>query len=182
MTTPIFYTLKQIENYHFTDLKYRMIKYRFKDLISKGDISEGKLVLKKNNKWHIHYSLLDKFQARRKRKSHSKVEYQSELTINFDSNYDVPFYHFIGSEVLKGLDPNQSTYCIEASDIKKNTYHIHFATTASYPDIYAVLYKIEVYLDLNIVKNKNTHIATICNKALYHNYMNKAVFGWGLYV
>jgi hypothetical protein len=182
MTTPIFYTLKQIENYHFTNLKYRMIKNRFKELISTGGITKGNLVFKKGNRWQIHYSLLDKFQAKRKHKSHSKVEYQSELTINFDSNYDLHFYHYIGSQVLKGLDPNQSAYCIEASDIKKNTYHIHFATTASYPDIYAVLYKIEEYLDLNIVKNKNTHIATICNKALYHNYMNKAVFGWGLYV
>ena len=177
---PIYYTIEQIQKYHLTDLKYRMIKYRLKLMLSSSNILQRKLAYKKGQKWFIHYSLLDKFQAIRKHKSHSLVRYENELTINFDSNYDQHFYHHIGSEILIGLEPNRSTYVIEASASRSDSYHIHFATTASYSQIYEVLSIIEENLALNIIKNKNTHLASIKNRGLYHNYIHKAIYGMGM--
>lgn len=171
--TPIFYTLKQLETYEFTDLRYRMIKYRFKELLKSSKIEEGELVKKAKNRWYVHISLIDKFQPKRKLKTHKKIHYQNELTINFDDNYDADFYHLIGSSILRALDPHKSIYRIE-SGMVKDTYHIHFGTTAGFEEIHQILSLLEDELDLIIINNKNTHVSKICNLALFMNYINKA--------
>lgn len=178
---PIFYKLKQLEQYNFTDLKYRMIKYRLNVLLEKGIIKEGNLAYKKNNKWYINISLIDKFQAIRKLKNHTKVKYNTELTINFDDNYDIQYYHLIGQTILNRLNANKSRYTIECGSLQTKKYHIHFATTANYGEIYKILHLIESELHINIIKNKNTHTSKICNNALYDNYINKACYGWGIW-
>jgi hypothetical protein len=118
--------------------------------------------------------VIDLFQAKRKLVTHKKIHYKNEITINFDSNYDVHFHHYIGYWILSRLDPHHSLYRIEAS-ANNDRYHIHLGTTASKDNIYDILNEIEDALRLNIINNKNTHVSEICNNALFYSYINKAV-------
>jgi hypothetical protein len=170
---PNFYTLKQLETYEFTDLRYRMIKYRFKELIESGKITLGNKVYKDKNKWCIHVSLIGKFQSQRKLKSHKNVYYENEITINLKDDYNSDYYHLMGFYILKFLNPAQSLYRVEAGD-KKGGYHIHLATTAHFEDINHALALLEDRLQIRIVGNCNTHISTIRNHTAYLDYINKA--------
>lgn len=170
---PNFYTLKQLETYEFTDLRYRMIKYRFNELIESGKITVGNKVYKDKNKWFIHISLIGKFQSKRKLKTHKNVYYENEITINLKDNYSSDYYHLMGFYILKFLNPAKSLYRVEAGD-KKGGYHIHLATTANFQDINYALSILEYKLQIIIVANKNTHISKIRNHTAYLDYINKA--------
>jgi hypothetical protein len=169
-----FYTMKQLETYEFTDLRYRMIKYRFNELIASGEIKEGNKVYKERNKWYIHVSLIGKFKSKRKLKSHINVYYENEITINLKDDYNSDYYHLMGFYILKFLNSAQSLYRVEAGD-KKGSYHIHLATTADFEDINYALSLLECELQIRIVGNCNTHISKIRNHTAYLDYINKAV-------
>jgi hypothetical protein len=169
-----YYTLKQLETYEFTNLRYRMIKYRFIELMESGKISIGNKVYKDKNKWCIHVSLIDKFQAKRKLKTHKNVYYENEISINLKDGYKSDYYHLMGFYILRFLSPARSLYRVEAGG-KKGGYHIHLATTADFDDIHNALGLLETILQIRIVGNTNTHISKIRNHSCYMDYINKAV-------
>lgn len=169
-----FYTLKQLEIYGFTDLKYRMIKYRFNELISSGEINVGNRIFKERNKWYVHYSIINKFQSKRKLKSHKRIKYENEITINLKDNYNSEYYHLLGYYIIKFLNPQPTLYRVEAC-VKNNGYHIHLATKAAIEDIFHALTLLEDRLQIRIVHNSNTHISKIINLSAFLDYINKAV-------
>lgn len=171
---PNYYTLKQLENYGFTNLKYRMIKYRFNDLVTANKIRVGDKIYKQKNKWFIHVSLIGNFQAKRKLKSHMQIVYENEITINLKDNYNSEYYHLMGYFLLQYLDPNQTLYRVEAGE-KNGGYHIHLATTADYQYINHALSLLEDRLQIRIIGNSNTHISKIRHHTAYIDYINKAV-------
>ena len=171
---PNFYTLKELETYEFTDLRYRMIKYRFQELIQSGKIKVGDKVYKQKNKWLVHISLVGKFQAKRRLQSHKNVYYENEISINLKDSYNSDYYHLIGYYILKLLSPEQSLYRVEAGE-KKGGYHIHLATTADFESINNALTILEEILLIRIVGNSNTHVEKIRIHSCYMDYINKAV-------
>lgn len=174
MITKIFYTLLQLSETH-TDLKYRNVKYRLNKLLSVNEIEIGEYLYKQNNKWFVHYSLIDQFQPIRKHKSHTKIKYENEITINLKINYDAEFYHHIGKLLIKALRPFDTLYYIE----KNKYYHIHLATNADYPSICSSLTKIGNTMLIDIIAKKYTRKAGIENKGLFFNYISKANLGHG---
>jgi hypothetical protein len=173
--TKIFYSLTKLEEYQLTDLKYRMIKYRLNKLLKQGKIVEGNLAYRTGTKWHIHYSLIDLFQAERKHASHTKIEFRHELTVNMKDNYDVEFYKLIGEKVIADLQPFTTIYRIERCEDRTKAYHIHFCTNAEYELICNSIAGIGLYLDIDILNNKNTHLSKLNNKGQFFCYINKAV-------
>lgn len=171
---PNFYTLKQLETYEFTDLRYRMIKYRFNKLMESGKIILGDKVYKQKNKWFIHVSLVGKFQPKRKLRSHKNVQYENEIAINLKEGYKSDYYHLMGFYLLEFLSPAQSLYRVEAGG-KKGGYHIHLATTADFQKINNALARLEDKLLIRICGNSNTHIEKIRIHSCYMDYINKAV-------
>lgn len=171
---PNFYTLKQLETFEFTNLRYRMIKYRFNELFESGQIILGDKVYKQKNRWFIHVSLIGKFQSKRRLQSHKNVYYENEISINLKDGYKSDYYHLMGFYILKFLSPAQSLYRVEAGG-KKGGYHIHLATTADFDDIHNALGLLESILQIRIVGNSNTHIEKIRIHSCYMDYINKAV-------
>jgi hypothetical protein len=169
-----FYTLKQLETCGFTDIKYRMIKNRFNELIESDEIRVGNKVYKERNRWYIHYSIIGKFQAKRKLKSHRKVPYENEITINLKDNYNAEYYHLLGYYILKFLNPYSTLYRVEAC-VKTEGYHIHLATNAVVEDIFHALTLLEDRLQIRIVNNSNTHVSKILDLSAFLDYINKAV-------
>ena len=170
---PNFYTLRQLETYEFTNLRYRMIKYRFKELIESGKIMVGDKVYKRNNKWFIHVSLISKFQSKRKLRSHKNVYYEYELSINLKDNYNSEYYHLMGFYLLNFLNPAKTLYRVETG-VKKGGYHIHLATSADFEDINNALALLEERLKIRIAGNSNTHIEKIRIHSAFLDYINKA--------
>lgn len=169
-----YYTLKQIETYKLTDLRHRMIKYRFKDLFESGKIQEGYYVQKIGRKWYIHISIIDLFQARRRRQAHVKIHYVNEITINLHDGHNADYYREVGDYVNKWLSKYETIYRVEEGK-KKNTFHIHIGTTAPLTDISTALLYLEYWLDRKLDYNKNLHVSKIRNLTLFLFYINKAV-------
>ena len=174
--TGIFYTLKELEIRKLTNLKHRMIKYRFNKLMERGDIVLGDLVYEEKNKYYVHYSLIDKFQPIRKRSNYQMPDYTIEMTINLGNDYDLEAYKFLGEQIESKLYPADTIYSIEEGSEKmyKNSFHIHFATNASFQNICMALKEVGNNIEIDILKNLNTHIADINNNGMYLNYLRKA--------
>lgn len=175
MNTDIFYTLPQLSTGKHTDLKYRMVKYRFNKLLLEDEIEIGQYVKKESNKWYIHYSLIDKFQPVRKRTTHTKIRHKYEITINLKIDYDLEFYKLLGHSLLKELHPANTVYHVE----KSKYFHIHLATDADYLAICSSLTKVGNTMDINIINEKYTHISEIGNNGSYANYIAKASLDHG---
>lgn len=174
MITKIFYTLLQLSETH-TDLRYRNVKYRLNKLLSVNEIEIGEYLYKQNNKWFVHYSLIDKFQPIRQHKSHKSIKYKNEITINLKINYDAELYHHIGNLLIKELRPFDTVYYIE----KNKYFHIHLATNADDTSICSSLTKIGKTMLIDILAKKYTHKSKIENKGQYFSYIRKANLGHG---
>lgn len=174
--TNIYYTLQAIETNNLSNLKYRMLKNRLKLLLSTKAIEIGNTIFKQSNKWFIHYSIIDQFQAIRVH-SKSKVradKYKNEITINLPSNYDEKFYHFLAYKIKQQLQPSKMIYSIETSPKTDSKYHLHIGTTAPLHRITQKLKEIERLTQLPILANANTMIAPIRNLTQFVNYIAKA--------
>lgn len=172
--TNIFYTLAGLEKNDLTKLKYRMLTYRLKELLTAGKIKTGKKLYKESNRWFIHYSLVDLFQSKRNNLNNSlKTEkYITEVTVNLPANYDLNFYDYLGNQLTEQLAPAKSIFSVEKSptDIK---YHLHLITTAYQKNIIEKLKQIETSIDIEIINNINTNIAPIENRTQTVNYISK---------
>ena len=172
--TNIYYSLKSLSTNNLTNLKYRMLKYRLKELLTAGSIKLGKLLYKESNTWFIHFSFVDLFQARRNHSNSLKTEkYKNEVTINLPCNYDDSFYNYLGMKITLQLAPFVSIYSVEPSPTEKNKYHLHLISTADINSIIESLKNIESLINLTILENKNTNIAPIVNKTQTINYISK---------
>lgn len=180
--TGIYYSLIQIEKYNFTDLKYRHIKNRLKELIKEGKIKVGKLedgalAEFKSNKWYIHISLIDLFKAKRRLKSHKKIYYVNEVTINLHDDHTADYYGQIGKYLCDHLYPYQTIYRVESGK-KENSYHIHLGTTAPFEIISAVQELLGYKIKRKLNRRKNIHISKIHNHTIFLNYISKAAILW----
>ncbi|UQD55758.1 hypothetical protein [Flavobacterium sp. K5-23] len=175
--TAIYYSLIQIEKNNFTDLKYRMIKNRLKKLIKEGKIKVGKiedgaLAEFKSNKWHIHISLIDLFRAKRRLKTHKKIYYINEITINLHDDHTADYYDQIGMYLCEHLCPYRTIYSVETGK-KENSYHIHLGTTAPFEVIDDVRDMLSFKLKRKLCYKKNMHMSKIGNHTKFLNYISK---------
>lgn len=174
--TNIYYSLQAIEAKNLSNLKYRMLTYRLKLLLSTNQIEIGNTLYKKSGRWYIHYSIIDKFQASR---VHDKTKerankYKNEITINLQGSYDIEFYTFLATTIKKELINSKTIYSIEKSPTTDNRYHLHIGTTADSYRITQALQKIEKATGLEILSYRNTNIAPIRNLTQFVNYITKA--------
>lgn len=178
----IYYSLIQIEKNNYTDLKYRQIKNRLKELIKEGKIKVGKiedgaLAEFKSNKWYIHISLIDLFKAKRTLKSHKKIYYVNEITINLHDDHTADYYGQIGKYLCDLLYPYHTIFRVERGK-KENSYHIHLGTTATFEVIENVRDLLSFKLKRKLCYKKNMHMSKIDNHTMFLNYINKAAILW----
>ena len=172
--TNIYYTLKSLETNNLTALKYRQLKARIKDLINANNQHIGKLIYKERNVWHIHYSVVDLFKAKRVHTAKARAtNYKNEITINLQHNYDVAFYKYLGTTIAKALKGSHTIFSVEASPTYDNSYHLHLGTTAQHHIIIKKLKEIEAKIHIAILDNRNTNIAPIRNLTQFVNYIAK---------
>ncbi|AOW09911.1 hypothetical protein [Flavobacterium gilvum] len=173
--TNIYYTLQALETKNLTELKYRQLKNRIKELINTNNKHIGTLIYKKSNVWFIHYSVVDLFAAKR---VHDKtkpraINYKNEITINLEYNYNVAFYQFLGTTIAKILKGSHTIFSVEPSPKISNTYHLHMGTTAPHHIIIKRIKEIESKTNITILNNPNTNVSKIRNLTQFVNYIAK---------
>ncbi len=172
--TNIYYTLRALETNNLTTLKYRQLKTRIKDLINTNNQHIGKLIYKERNVWHIHYSVVELFRAKRVHTAKARAtNFKNEITINLAGNYDVAFYKYIGTTIVKALRGSHTIFSVEASPTDYKCYHLHMGTTAQHHIIIKRIKEIEAKIHIAILDNRNTNIAEIRNLTQFVNYINK---------
>ncbi|RTZ09854.1 hypothetical protein EKM05_05995 [Flavobacterium sp. GSP27] len=118
----IYYRLNQLGS--MTGLKDRALKYRMKKV--KEDYKHIPNLLRfVGRAWEIHYTLIDQFRPKYKRKETtvSNHKWETLLTWNLLDDYDVKYHIQLIEEVKELLPTVNIAYCIEKD--RRGFNHIH---------------------------------------------------------
>jgi len=126
--TKNYYRLNQLND--LTGLSTRMLKYRMKKVKIKYD-GMTKLLQKEGKSWQIHYSIVNEFMPKNKRKSNpiSNDNWKCFATWNPHKNYDIEYHYELIKEIKHQLPGNKIKYAIELD--KRGYNHTHFLCDAS---------------------------------------------------
>lgn len=148
----IYYRLNQLGS--LTGLKDRALKYRMKKIKEEYKHMPNSLRFV-GRAWEIHYTLIDKFRPKYKRKETTVAnhEWETLLTWNLKDNYDVK-YHIQLIEEVKILLPSVNiAYCIERD--KRGFNHIHALLDEHKEKVEVAVAKVlGMYLDKNYYRSQ----------------------------
>ena len=160
--TKKFYTLKEL--LPFTLLGYDALLYRVKKIENKYN-GRTELLIKRNNKWYIHDSIINEFQ-----KEKFWIDYKLFITIASSDNLNKAYWKFLLFQInrnMRKIDKTTRTkYVIELT--KNNLYHLHFITTFDNENKLNELLKGDI-----LINNMNIDIQDIYEKKNLHKYLRK---------
>lgn len=122
-----YYQLNQLIN--LTGLSKRMLDYKMRKAEIKY-INKSNLLYKNGRSWRIHFSIINDFMPKNKRKSNpiSNDDWKCFVTWNPHKNYDVDYHYVLIKEIKQQLPKHKIKYAIELD--KRGNNHTHFIIDA----------------------------------------------------
>lgn len=167
----IYFRLNQLSE--ITGLKPRALKYRMIEVKSK--YANIPTLLKRNGRsWQIHYSIIDEFLPKKKRKETNIYTYnwKNIVTWNPEKNYDIIYHEELINQIKQQLPDNHFLYAIEEDS--RMIKHVHLITDSDKDELSLVVDRTlklflshqigkkthkEYYLEINKIYNKYSVIA-----------------------
>lgn len=165
----IFYQLNQLED--ITGMSPRALKYRMK-IVKEKYANVPSLLYRTNKAWQIHYTLVDEFMSKYKKKvtTITNHKWETMVTWNTKDNYDVNYHIQLIKEINQELPSVNIGYVIEIDGRGFN--HLH-ALTDGYKDNVEVA--VVGVLDKYINKNQYHHqVEKINNIGSATSYLKKS--------
>lgn len=134
-----YYTYNDIIN--ITGISERTFRYRIKQLKNKYK-NVPSVLIKKNRKWKIHYTLVEEFMPKYKPRTItiSNYDWKSFITWCMVDNYKKDYHQQLINEVVREFPDNTFYYCIEKT--KKGVNHVHMVTNATKSELITEVNKI----------------------------------------
>lgn len=178
----IYFKLNQLSE--ITGLKPRALKYRMIEV--KAKYANIPALLKRNGRsWQIHYSIIDEFLPKKKRKETNiyTFDWKNIVTWNPKENYDVDYHIELIHQIKEQLPNNTILYAIETDS--RDINHVHFVTDADMDELNKVVDRtLKLFLSHQIGKktHKEYHleINKIYNKYNLVSYLRKAPLSCGI--
>jgi hypothetical protein len=131
-----FYSDRKRKKYYSTEeikalsgISERTLRYRLKELAKRYEAVPS-LLLKKNRKWQIHYTVVDEFMPKYEPRTYTLSNYpwKSFITWCMVDDFDEQYHLYLIMEVEKALPENAFYFTIEKT--KKNVNHVHMISDA----------------------------------------------------
>ena len=120
----MYYNLREL--IPITNLKYRQLKTRVKDVYEKFSDDKNELIYKKSNRWFIHKSILNEFDRKRKH-----IDFKLFITINPEGNYPSSelksLVRHIKDNIIRESPSERIKYVLEHDN--REYLHLHIMTT-----------------------------------------------------
>lgn len=148
----------------------RTFRYRIKELSDEyKDVPS--LLHKKNRKWKIHYSLVDRFQPKYQPREFTlyNLNWKSFITWNTKEHYDNDYHQQLINEVLESVPDSNFFSAIEKT--KRGVNHVHMVSDASPNEIEMIINNI-----LQRYINKGQYVlevTEVIKKSQSINYLKK---------
>jgi DNA-binding Lrp family transcriptional regulator len=172
-----FYNNRKLKEYYsakkimeLTGISERTFRYRVKEL-SEQYKEVPSLLHKKNRKWKIHYSIVDRFQPKYQPREFTlyNLNWKSFITWNTVDRFDNEYHQHLINEVMVAFPDSNFFSAIEKT--KKDVNHVHMVSDASPNEIEITINKI---LQQYIKKGQYMlEVTEVIKKSQSINYLKK---------
>ncbi|WP_028871288.1 hypothetical protein [Psychroserpens burtonensis] len=163
-----YYSYNDIIN--ITGISERTFRYRINKLKKKYE-DVPSLLVKKNRKWKIHYTLVDEFMPKYKPRTLtlSNYDWKTFITWCMAEKYSKDYHQQLINEVMIKFNNNSFYYCIEKT--KRGLNHVHILSNASKNELTNEVDKILCkYLNKNAYR---LQVEEMMKKSQAVRYLNK---------